>query len=124
MISMKRERGLTMISWLLIFVMVGAFIMVGMKIGPVYLDHYSIKTIVKSLGQEPLISRKPVHEIRSMLFSRFDINNIRHLHKDNVTIRRSGGVTEIEVKYEERRNIVGNLDAVMSFQDSIKLIAN
>ena len=52
------------------------------------------------------------------------INNVRHLGKDEVSVKRSGGVTTLRITYEERRAIVGNLSLVMSFDDSIELIAN
>ncbi len=115
---------MTFISWLVILVVAGFMVMIGIKITPVYLEHYSVKESLESLKHEPLISRKPVGDIRKMLFRRLEINNIRSLSKDEVTIKRSGGVTTISVSYEERKPIIGNLSLVMSFNDSIELIAN
>jgi hypothetical protein len=104
--------------------MVGTFAMVGMKLGPVYLDNYAIKGIVKSLGEDPLVARKSVFEIRRMIFKRLDINHITHIKKEHVKIKRIGGETTVELKYEARRHLAGNLDAVMSFHETIKLTAN
>ncbi len=120
----NRQQGMTFISWLVILVVAGFMVMIGIKITPVYLEHYSVKESLESLKHEPLISRKPVGDIRKMLFRRLEINNIRSLSKDEVTIKRSGGVTTISVSYEERKPIIGNLSLVMSFNDSIELIAN
>ncbi len=100
------------------------FIMVGLRVGPVYLEHYSVKNILESLQDEPFISRKPTGEIRRMLLSRFDVNNINDLGREQVKIRRSGGVTSIEISYEKRRPIVGNMDVIMTFNESIELVAN
>jgi hypothetical protein len=124
MVSVKNQQGLTMISWLLVFTMVGFFIMVGMKLAPVYMQHYTIKNVLESLAQETLVSRKTVSEIRTMLTRRFDMNNIRTLERDQVKIRRSSGITTIQVSYEERRPIVGNLDAIMTFHESVELVPN
>lgn len=121
---MKRQQGLTMISWLVVFCVVGFFIMVGLRVVPVYLEHYSVKNVLASLNQEPLISRKSVGEIREMLFNRLYINNVRTLDRDHVTIKRAGGVTKIEISYEERRPIAGNMDVVMTFNDTLELVAN
>jgi hypothetical protein len=122
--SRNKQRGLTMISWLVILVVLGFMVMIGIKITPVYLEHFAIKKSLQSLKDEPLISRKPVTEIRKLFFRRLDINSIRHLTKENVTIKRAGGVTSINVKYEERRPVMGNLSLVMTFDDSIELISN
>ena len=121
---MHKECGLTMISWLLILSMIGFFVMVGLKVVPVYMQHYTIKNVVESLEQEPLISRKPVGEIRKMLMNRLDVNHVRNINRDHINIRRTGGITTVEISYEERRPIAGNLDVIMSFNESIQLIAN
>lgn len=124
MISLKNQHGLTMISWLLVLTMVGFFIMVGMKLAPVYLQNYTIRNILESVRKEILTSRKPVTEIRTMLSRRFNMNSIDNLKRENIKIRRSSGITTIEVNYEERRPIVGNLDAIMTFHESVELVAN
>ncbi len=122
--TLNKQRGLTFISWLVILVVLGFMVMVGIKITPVYLEHYSIKGSLESLKHEPLISRKPVADIRKMLYRRLEINSITTLSKDEISIKRSGGVTTISISYEERRPVFGNLSLVMTFNDSIELIAN
>lgn len=122
--SRNKQQGLTFISWLLVLAMVGMFILVGIKITPVYLEHFAVRKTLETLKDEPLINRKSLREIRTMLMRRMDMNSIYDLTKDEVTIKRSGGVTKITVAYEERRNILGNLSLVMTFEDSIELISN
>lgn len=122
--SLNRQRGLTFISWLVIIVVAGFLVMVGIKITPVYLEHFAVKKSLESLKSEPLISRKPVTEIRKMLMRRLDMNNIRFLGKDDIKISRASGVTKINIAYEERKPIVANMALVMTFDDSIELISN
>ena len=122
--SMARQHGITMISWLVILMVVGFFIMLGLRLAPIYMQNYTVKNIMTDLQQEPLISRKPVSEIRNMLQRRFDINGIDTLDRENIKINRSGGVTSVEVTYETRQHIAGNVDVVVTFNESINLIAN
>ncbi len=122
--SRNRQQGLTLISWLVVLVVAGFMVMVGLKITPVYLEHFSVKKSLESLKQEPLVSRKPVTEIRKLLTRRLEINNIRHLGKDDISIVRTGGVTRIIISYEERRPIIANISLVMTFKDTVELIAN
>ncbi|MGD8589847.1 MAG: DUF4845 domain-containing protein [Chromatiales bacterium] len=119
-----KQQGLTLITWLVIFMMIGFFILLGLRLGPIYLQNYTVKNIITDLQQEPLVSRKPVGEIRQMLLSRFDINGIRDLNRKNIKLSRSGGTTKIEVVYETRQHVVGNVDVVVMFNDSIELTAN
>lgn len=122
--SKKRQRGLTFISWLVIFTVAGFFVMVGLRIGPVYLENYTIKNILESVQNEHLVNRKPVSEIRQMIMRRLNINSIKSIKRENLKIRRSSGVTKIEIDYEDRRPIMGNLDAIMTFHESVELVAN
>ncbi|MCU7853797.1 MAG: DUF4845 domain-containing protein [Candidatus Thiodiazotropha sp. (ex Monitilora ramsayi)] len=122
--SRQKQQGLTFISWLVVLIVLGFMVMVALKITPVYLDHFAVKTSLESLQSEPLIGRKQIKDIRKMLMRRLDINNIRHLTKEDITIKRAGGVTRVSIKYEEKRELVGNLALLMSFDDSIELISN
>ena len=122
--SRNEQQGMTLIAWLVILAMVGVFITVGLKITPVYLEHFAVKKTLESLKQEPLISRKTLREIRTMLERRLDMNSVYDMTKDEVIIKRSGGVTTITIAYEERRSILGNLSIVMTFEDPIELISN
>jgi hypothetical protein len=122
--SIKKQRGLSFISWLIIFIMVGFFVMVGLKIAPVYLDHFAVQAALKSVTEEPFAARKPVKEIRSMILNRLDINNIQHVTRDHISIKRSGGITKIKIAYEERRHVAYNIAVVMSFEESAELTPN
>jgi len=122
--SRKRQQGLTFISWLVILIVVGFMVMIALKVTPVYLEHYAIKNSVESLKQEPLLSRKPLTEIRKMLMRRLDMNSIAFLQKDDILITRAGGVTKISIKYEVRKPIIYNMSLVMTFDDSVELISN
>jgi hypothetical protein len=122
--SMRKQEGLTFISWMVILIVAGFFIMVGLKITPVYLEHFAVKKSLESLKDEPLLGRKTIREIRTSLMRRFDMNSVYGMKKDEVIIKRSGGMTHITVKYEERRPIVSNLAIVITFEDSIQLNSN
>ena len=122
--SRDKQQGLTFISWLVIIIVVGFFVMVGIKITPVYLEHFAVKKSMESLKAEPLISRKSLVEIRKMMMRRLDMNSIRYLNKDEIKITRAGGVTTIVISYEKRKQIIGNMSLVMTFDNSVELIAN
>jgi hypothetical protein len=121
---LQKQRGLTLITWLIILMMIGFFIMLGLRMAPIYMQNYTVKNIVTDLQKEPLISRKPPGEIRKMLMRRFDINGIENLGRENIKITRSGGTTKVEIVYETRRHIAGNVDVVVMFNESLDLIAN
>ena len=67
----------------------------------------------------------PVRDIKKLIQKRFDINNIRTIDvKKTVDIQQRGGVTLVTVKYNVQQNMAGNLDVLVRFNNSIKIIAN
>ncbi|PVV11359.1 MAG: hypothetical protein B6D72_10055 [gamma proteobacterium symbiont of Ctena orbiculata] len=122
--SLKKQKGLTTISWLIIFIMVGFLVYVGIKITPVYIDHYAVVSMLNTVKEDPLTARKSKKEIREMITKRLYVNNIRHVNRDHIKIQRSGKVTTINVAYVETRPIVYNISLVMTFDESIELTAN
>jgi len=121
---LRQQRGLTLISWLVILMMVGFFILLGLRLAPVYMQNYTVKNIITDLQQESGISRKPASEIRELLLRRFDVNGIENLGRENIKISRARGKTKIEVAYETRKHIAGNVDVVVTFNESFDQIAN
>ncbi|MBT3000505.1 MAG: DUF4845 domain-containing protein [Candidatus Thiodiazotropha sp. (ex Ctena orbiculata)] len=122
--SLKKQKGLTTISWLIIFIMVVFLVYVGIKITPVYIDHYAVVSTLNTVKEDPLTARKSKKEIREMITKRLYVNNIRHVNRDHIKIQRSGKVTTINVAYVETRPIVYNISLVMTFDESIELTAN
>ncbi|MCG7958380.1 MAG: DUF4845 domain-containing protein, partial [Candidatus Thiodiazotropha taylori] len=77
--SIKKQRGLTFISWLVILIIAGFLVMVGIKITPVYIDHFAVKSALESVKNEPFAERKSKVELRNMVLKRLDITSIRHV---------------------------------------------
>ncbi len=120
----KRQQGLTLISWLVILIVAGFLVMVGIKVAPVYIENYAVKSILESLKTEPFAARKSVRELKNTILNRLDINNIRTLNGDNITIKRDKSKTTIQIAYEERRHIIYNAAIVMTFDEMVELTAN
>lgn len=122
--SLQKQRGLSGISILVILIVAGFLVYVGIKITPVYIDHYAVKAALSSVENDPLTARKSKREIRNMITKRLDVNNIRHINRDHINIKRSGKNTIISIAYEERRPIVYNISLLMTFEETAELTAN
>ena len=122
--SIKRQHGLSFISWLVILSVAGFLIMVGIKVAPAYIENYAVRSILKSLQNEPFAARKSKGEIRNMILKRLDINSIRDITKDHIFIKRSDGGKKVTIKYEVRRHIAYNAAIVMTFDDTVELTSN
>ncbi|MES9993944.1 MAG: DUF4845 domain-containing protein [Candidatus Thiodiazotropha sp.] len=122
--SPNKQKGLTSISWLIIFIMVGFLVYVGIKITPVYIDHYAVVSTLESVKNDPLSLRKTKREIRETITKRLYVNNIRHVNRDHIKIKRSGKAMTINVAYEEVRPIAYNISLIMTFDETVEIAPN
>ena len=124
MMTLHRQRGVTAIGWLVILILIAFFSLLTIKLAPIYMENFTVKTVLASLKEEPLITRKSKGEILKMVRRRLKVNGIYDMHKDSLKISKEGGVTRVEITYDVRRNMAGNLDIIVSFSDSVELISN
>jgi hypothetical protein len=120
--SWCKQRGMTAIGWLVMLLIFGFFVLLVLKLGPVYLDHYNVKMAVESVSKEPGAADSPQQEIMKKIRARLDINYVTDLPKDAIRIRRGDGEAKlIDVIYERRVSIAGNVDAVVAFKEQVVL---
>lgn len=111
----SRQRGMTLIGFM--FVLAAALFVayIAMKLVPIYINHYSVVSSMKSLAQEPNASSLSEGRIRSLLSKKFDTSYVKHITPRDIKIVRSTGI-QLVAEYEVREDLIGNLDAVVTFQ--------
>lgn len=119
-----RQGGMTGTGWLVVLALIGFFSMLIIKLAPVYMEHYSVKTVLESLKEEPMITQKSVAEIRKMIQRRLKVNGVYEMNNDAIKIKKEGGVTNVDITYQVTKHMAGNVDVLVSFSDSIILVAN
>ncbi|MGD8526306.1 MAG: DUF4845 domain-containing protein [Thioalkalispiraceae bacterium] len=116
-----KQKGMTAIGWVFVFALIAIVTLVTLKLLPIYLDGFSVKSSLASLENEHNIGKMSPLKIKSMLLKRLDINMVTDVTKDDIYIDRSNGAMTIEVDYEVREKLIGNLDVVVMFNTSIEV---
>ena len=114
---------MTAIGWLLVILFVIMVAMVVMKLIPVYLEGFNVGSVISGLEGDPTLNGKTATEIRKVIMRRFDVNMITSVDSSDIYIARQGNQYVVEVEYEVRKNLVGNLDVVVSFSRKASLPA-
>ncbi|HBD12477.1 MAG TPA: hypothetical protein DCZ13_10045 [Porticoccaceae bacterium] len=110
------QKGLSSIG-LLIVLAIAAFLgLLVFKIGPLYLDNYFVNAALQSLGDEQ-VHKMSNGEIRSKMSKYFSVNGVRDINVNTVEIERKKTHTEVRINYEKRVNILGNVDAIVTFDN-------
>jgi hypothetical protein len=95
----------------------GLFIKVAATIGPVYLDYFTIDKMLQAKFRDPQVDKFEIKTFTTELAAQMDRNNIRDRSiGDLMVIRREGDKVLIDLDYEERKNLMSNLDVVAHFK--------
>jgi len=119
-LSPKRQQGLTLMSILFILGLIGFFVLLTLKIVPIYLDHGKVKSALEALKATPELETKSEFEIRDSLNKRFSINYVYDVKPDNITVVKHGNYVKVDIEYETVVPLVSNLSALAEFHDTIE----
>lgn len=114
--AMNKQRGMTLISWVVVIVFIGFQAMLAIKILPVYMTDSSIKKLWSNLETDPSLVGAPPKKIREVVLKRLKINNVYALNKKDIKIKKVKGNFIVSVVYEPRGTVIGTLDYIMTFK--------
>jgi hypothetical protein len=119
--SPKHQQGLTFISLVFTLGIVASFVLLALKIGPIYLDHSKVVGTLAGLKETADIEKLSEAEIRRSLNRRFNINSIADITQDDITVTKRGKYLKVVIEYEVVRKIIGNLSVLVEFNDVIEV---
>ena len=115
--TLSSQRGMSIPGMLIVAAMVGFFVMCAIRMVPRYLEYLSIRQIVSTIASEYNPEEDSIPDIRRKIETIFNTNQIYDLKPKDVEVFTKDGRTFIDARYESRVPIMGNIDAVMHFDD-------
>lgn len=113
---MNRQRGVAISGLLMWGVVIGLVAVLGMKVGPDYLNYFNILKAIKSVAANA--SGKTVAEIRTAYTKQADIGYIKSLQATDLDISKDGNDVVISFAYESRIPLFQNISLIIDFQGS------
>ena len=119
--SPKHQQGLTFLSIVLILGLIAFFVLLTLKIAPIYMNHSKVINAMAALEQMVDVQDMSKYEIRTNLDKRFDMNYVDYVEKEDITISKQGRYLKVDIEYERVVKIVGNLSVLVEFHDFFEL---
>ncbi|MEJ2650868.1 MAG: DUF4845 domain-containing protein [Gammaproteobacteria bacterium] len=115
----SRQAGMPFIGTVIMLVAIAFVALIGIKVFPVYMEHFKVKSSLTSLaddtkGKDSVLS--PM-EVKQLLMKRLIINDVKHVNRNDIKVTREGGKLVVDVSYEARVNLFYNIDLVARFSD-------
>lgn len=114
----SRQHGLTMFGFLFVAIVLVMVAMLTMKLLPAYTEFFSVKKILATMGQQSDLKSKSNAEIRADFENRASVGYVTVVKPEDISIDRSGDVPVINVEYEFRTTLIGNVSLVVDFSAS------
>ena len=115
-----KQKGMTGISLMALLVVIAFVAVIFLKIMPVYFDSFKVGDVVSGMKEERGLGDKSNNEITKMILKRLDVNMVSDVTKDHIFIEKTKNDVLIDVEYEVRKQMFGNLDVVISFKKSVE----
>ena len=112
------QRGVTMFGFLFVAIVLVAVALLAMKLVPAYIEFFSVKKILATMGQDSEIRSKSNAQIREDFSKRASVGYVTVVKPQDLSIDRSSGVPVISADYEFRTELVGNVSLVVDFSAS------
>lgn len=110
-----RQAGLGSIGWLCVLA-IGAFLITfATKVGPVYMDYWSVKKALDDLVASNQNAAMPKSEFIKVLEKNMEVNRIEAFAAKDVRITDTASGRQIDASYEKRVPLMANLDVVVKF---------
>ena len=121
MITKQKQAGMTAIGWMGVIALIIMFVLMVLKLLPIYMDGFKVGSVLDDIESEPATSTMTPAMISKTIMKRLDINMVGNVSKEDIYIDKLKNSMTVEIDYEVRENLVGNVDVVVHFQKSVTI---
>lgn len=119
--SAKKQQGITLITILFIFIIGCFFVLLGLKIIPIYMNHSKVVSALAAVEELPELPQMSKYEIEASLAKRFDFNYVTKVTTEDITIIKQDQYLKIAINYERVEKIVANLSVLVVFEEVLEI---
>lgn len=118
--TLHRQRGLSLISLIVTFALVGFLAVIVMRLIPVFLDDNSIKSTMETVASE-LPPNASINEVRKRINKNLEINSVTIVKGADFQLVKDGELNLIYIEYEARTPFIANVEFAVMFEHEAAL---
>ncbi len=116
-----QQRGMSLIGMLLLMIVIAFAALIAMKVVPMYIQYYSIKSTVESIRKEPQLAQMSAQDIHNAIQKRFDIGYVDNISARDLKIRNERNGRVLDLVYEDERELFYKMFVVLKVNEAIPL---
>ena len=115
-----RQRGITVLGFLILAGLFGVVGLAGIKITPMYIKNMRMDTILEDVKRDLSGNGPTPQSIRYELAKRFSVEDV-NLDVDALKITQSKNGFTLRVQYDERASYVANVYLVVAYDKQVEI---
>jgi Tfp pilus assembly major pilin PilA len=117
----RRQRGMTVIGMLLLIIVIAFVALIAMKVVPMYVQYFSIKSTIESIRKEQQVAQMSAQDIQNAIQKRFDIGYVDNIMARDLKIRNDRNGRVLDLVYQDERTLFYGLSVVLKVNEAIPL---
>ena len=117
----SRQRGMTVISFVVLAAMLGVLGFAALKLTPAYLENMKIKRILKDVKTDMEGQNPTPQEIRRAIDKRLNIEMVYGVKVQNFDVEKTADGTTVGARYERIEPFLGNVSLLVTFDDEVEI---
>jgi hypothetical protein len=117
----SKQRGLTLLSWIVVILFLLFQGVIAMNVVPVYMTDMSVKKIMEELPNDPIVRETASSDLRALVAKRLSINSVYSITPEQIKVRKGSGLNIVTIEYEPRGTLIGNLEYIVKFKHEARI---
>lgn len=120
--SAHSQKGMSILSWLMVLALVAFFASAAFKVLPHYFDYMSMEKLITSVETDKAANIRSINEFYSHVSKGMQVNSIRDLNlQDALKVKVENNEFKAHLKYEKREPLIQNIDLVVRFDKEFRV---
>ncbi|MDS4025854.1 MAG: DUF4845 domain-containing protein [Candidatus Contendobacter sp.] len=116
----ERQRGLTVLGMLILLIAIGFVALLVMKVVPMYVQYYTIKSSIESVRKES-VGQMAATDIQNLIQKRFDTGYVENVRARDLKIRNDRQGKVLDLTYQDERELFQGLFVVLKVNEPVLL---
>jgi hypothetical protein len=120
MLTPRKQKGLTLISMVVVLAVVGFFAYTAMKLIPAYTEYFGVVKSMKAVADSPNASEASLEQLRRNLDTNFSVQYVDEssIPADGIKLETQGGQHKLRVVYDKKIPFLYNVSLLAHFDHS------
>jgi phosphorylcholine metabolism protein LicD len=120
--SAHSQKGMSILSWLMVLAFVAFFASAAFKVLPHYFDYMSLEKMITSVETDKAADIRSINDFYSHISKGMQVNSIRDLSlREALKIKLENNEFHAHLKYEKREPLIENIDLVVRFDKEFRV---